>query len=122
MQLQVFAMIKLECMLCVIIFRFNIFANMFFILNFIRLGGCLVNDTIITYPYKFVKLNDIVLIHPRFFRKIFNKFNANMHFSAQFYLGKKKFFLKKFGLITPKILFNVPNYLKVNYKILAVSL
>jgi hypothetical protein len=122
MQLQVFAMIKLECMLCVIIFRFNIFTNMFFILNFIRLGGCLVNDKIVTYPYKFIKLNDIVLINPCFFKKIFNSFNISMYFSTQFYLGRKKFFLKKFGLITPKVLLNVPNYLKANYKILAVSL
>src|SRR2546423_1921732 len=68
MQLQSFAMIKLESMLCMIIFRFNIFKNMFFIINFIRVGGCLVNNKKVLYPYKFIKLNDLVMINPKFFK------------------------------------------------------
>jgi hypothetical protein len=86
MQLQTFAMIKLEFMLCMILFRFNIFKNMFFILNFIRIGGCIVNNIIVTYPYKFIKLNDIVTIHPKYFKKIFNIFNVNMYFSSRTFI------------------------------------
>jgi len=119
MQMQVFAMIKLELMLCMILFRFNLFSNMFFILNFIRVGGCLINNKIVTYPYRFVKLNDIVTVNTQYFKKVFNAFNAKMHISYRS-LYKKKRILKHI-LTTPKILLNVPNYLIANYKILSVG-
>jgi hypothetical protein len=113
-------MIKLEFMLCMILFRFNIFKNMFFILNFIRIGGCIVNNIIVTYPYKFIKLNDIVTIHPKYFKKIFNIFNVNMYFSSRTFIKWKT--LYRYSLTTPKVLLNIPNYLKANYKILSIAM
>jgi len=116
-KLNTFALIKLECTLATLLFRTNLFTNMYTILNFIKLGGCLVNNKIITYPFRILSIGDTISINNKYFKKILNSFfiKANITFITS-HKHERKFINR------PIILLNVPKYIYFNYKILHFKL
>jgi len=114
LKLQVTAAIKLECMLSVFLFRINLFTNMYNIVNFIKLRGCLINKKIIIYPFRMLKVGDTLSISQKFFNKVLNDFY--LRFRARYIYKTKK---DQSSLLNrPLPLFQLPSYIFANYKIL----
>jgi len=45
---------------------------MYNIINFIKLEGCLLNNKVITYPFRVIKVGDVLTINKKYFNKILN--------------------------------------------------
>lgn len=91
-----------EGLLCVVLFRLNLFTSMYFIINFIKSGNVLVNGRVVRNTHYVVSLLDDISIKKDSFAKIFNSFWVR--------------------LTSGKILLNVPNYIISNYKIMTFSI
>lgn len=91
-----------EGLLCVVLFRLNLFTSMYFIVNFIKSGNVLVNGRVVRNTHYVVSLLDDISIKKDSFAKIFNSFWVR--------------------LTSGKILLNVPNYIISNYKIMTFSI
>ena len=127
MSLQVFHALKLETMLNVVLFKLNIFRNIYFSNNFIRVQGILLNNLVVYYPFRSIIKNDIVSFAKKYFRKIFNLFTLKLYHNKSLILKKAKkvtnwhaverHFLVNF-IRNPRIAINKPGYFIVNYKIL----
>jgi ribosomal protein S4 len=117
MGLRNYAIIHLETMVNIVLFRMNLFNNVYMSNNFIHLGGIAINEKTIFYKHRFLRVNDILSINKIFFKKIFNIFYQRLTFTRRI-LKKKGFFFFHNRLITPKLILNSPKYLQVNYKVL----
>lgn len=127
MSLQVFHALKLETMLNIVLFKLNIFRNIYFSNNFIRVQGILLNNKVIYYPYRNIVKDDIISFAKKFFKKIFNLFTLKLYHNKSLILKKAKkvtnwqaaehYFLVNF-LRNPRIALNKPAHFIVNYKIL----
>ena len=127
MSLQVFHALRLEMMLNMVLFKLNIFRNIYFSNNFIRVKGILLNNKKIFYPFKSIVKGDIVSFSKSCFKKIFNLFTLKMYHNKSLILKKarkvtnwqkvEKYFLVNF-LRNPRVAINKPAYFIVNYKIL----
>ena len=116
---------KLQCMLNIVLFRLNFFDNIFIANNFIRIAGIvLVNNKKVLYPFRFIKINDVISFHPAHFKKMFNIFYKRSKFNKSFIIKKmkKKPYRSKpssFKLLKAvKNFVNVPSYIEYNYKIM----
>ena len=127
MSLNALHVLKLETMLNIILYKLNIFKNIYFSNNFIRLKGILLNNKLIYYPFKSIIKNDVVSFSKNCFKKIFNLFSLKLYHNKNLILKKakkvsnwrsvEKFFLINF-LKNPRVAINKPAYFVVNYKIL----
>ena len=112
-KMHAYSALSLEMMVCTILFRTNLFTNMYAILSFIRNGGCLLNNKKIIYPFFRMKMGDYISIEKKYFKKLLNTFYIK---ARSTYLMKIK---KNYrALNRPILMLNVPNYLFSNYKIL----
>jgi ribosomal protein S4 len=115
-------LLKLETAVCVLIFRLNLFSTMYTVLNFIRLGGCFINNKVVMYPYLFLNKGDILSINIKFFKKVFNIFFFRLFLSKSNLKKNKKFRRKRYLISATKIFVNCPDYIEANYKILSFCL
>jgi len=122
MRINAYSSIKFELLLSVVLFRLNIFSNLYFIKNFIRVGGCEINGIVVTHPYRVLKLGDIVSINKKFFKVIFNKLILMYYISTKYkhsiWYRQIKEEKLRFWLTCPKLILPPPLYIEVNYKIL----
>lgn len=116
---------KLECMLNIVLFRLNFFDNIFIVNNFIRIAGIvLVNNKKVLYPFRFIKINDVISFQTVYFKKMFNIFYKRSKFNKSFILKKIKkkniqFKPTNFKLLkSVKNFINVPSNIEYNYKIM----
>lgn len=113
MQHNVWVSSRINLMISVLLLKLNIFNNFYFIKNFIKIGGCAVNNNIVTYPYRILKKGDIISINKIYFRVIFNKI-----IKKYITLKKKNYIIKNNSTI-----FNYPpDYIEINYKILTATI
>lgn len=127
MSLHVFYALKLEMMLNMVLFKLNIFNNIYFSNNFIKLNGILLNNRPVYYPFRSITRNDVVSFSKIYFKKIFNLFTLKLYHSRSLILKKakkitnwqkaEKYFLINF-LRNPRVVFDKPRYFVVNYKIM----
>lgn len=68
------SILRSEGLLCIMLFRLNLFTSMYFIHNFIKTGNILVNGKPVYNKHYTVKLFDDVSIKKDAFVKIFNSF------------------------------------------------
>jgi len=114
LKLQVTAALKLESTISIFLFRLNLFVNMYNIINFIKLEGCLLNNKVITYPFRVIKVGDVLTINKKYFNKILNDFYIKFRSRYIYKLRKKG----KRLLNTPLPILQFPPYIFVNYKIM----
>jgi hypothetical protein len=80
MKFRALSMLKLELSLALVLFKLNLFDNIYFSKNFIRIGGCFIDNRLIIYPFYSLNLFEVLSIKRKFFKKIFNIFFNKMFF------------------------------------------
>jgi hypothetical protein len=113
-KLQLTAALKLESMLSIFLFRINLFTNMYTIINFIKLEGCLINKKIVVYPFRMLKIGDVITINKKYFNKLLNDFYIKFRSRYIYNIRKKDSTL----LNRPLPILQFPSYIFVNYKIM----
>lgn len=101
-KLRLDSILRCEGLLCIVLFRLNLFTSMYFINNFIKSGNVLVNGKPVYSKHYIVKLSDDISIKKNVFVKVFNSFWLRL---------KSK-----------RLLINTPDYIISNYKILTFSI
>lgn len=119
MGLNFYAACRLECMLNMVLFRVNVFDNIYIVNNFIRACGIFVNKKRVNYPFRVVKVNEFISFPLYMFKKVFSIFVKRSKFNKSFLLKKYKKKFKKYRLMhLLKNFVNLPPYIEYNYKIL----
>ena len=87
----------LESRLDILLYRTNLFKSIFFVKQFIKHKGVLVNGLLITEPNFQVQIGNIIIIPPRFYQEFYKHFLQNLKDN--------------------RILINYPRYIEIDYKI-----